>query len=190
MIMIMLHVKQNQTKLSKNCHPYYTRIRSGYISYERQFDERWDEQNQLTIINNVPLGGKSKKTRVCFLQVRTTVVVLPANVAAGHSRGPAQACGCAGSLDRTRMVNHHILSSLLLFLIYDKSTFHTLNDTAVIIEVYNIHQFNRSYSQLTFFIFFVKHYQVPGNTPGARQSTCSSIGPLIRKQPTLKKFFK
>ena len=36
-IMLVLHVKQNKTKLSKNCHPHNTRIGSGYISYERLF---------------------------------------------------------------------------------------------------------------------------------------------------------
>ena len=45
--MILLHVKQNKTKLSKKCHPYDTKIGSGYISYERQF-EWWDEQNRCT----------------------------------------------------------------------------------------------------------------------------------------------
>ena len=46
--MILLHVKQNKTKLSKKCHPYNTRIGSGYISYERQFEWWWDEQNRCT----------------------------------------------------------------------------------------------------------------------------------------------
>ena len=51
--MILLHVKHNtvKQKLSKKCHPYDTRIGSGYISYEMQFfDDWWDEQNRCTYI--------------------------------------------------------------------------------------------------------------------------------------------
>ena len=44
--MVLLHVKQNKTKLSKKCHPYITRIGSGDISYERQFECWWNEQNR------------------------------------------------------------------------------------------------------------------------------------------------
>ena len=58
-VILLLHVKQNKTKLSKNCHPHtwylvrntsYVRtiVGSGYISYERLFDEWWDEQNRCT----------------------------------------------------------------------------------------------------------------------------------------------
>ena len=82
--MILLHVKQNQTKLRKNCHAYNTIIRYGYISNERQF-EWWDELNQRTIM------WKQNKNWDFVLFYR--YVVLPLNVAAGHSRGPAQAWG-------------------------------------------------------------------------------------------------
>ena len=50
--MILLHVKQKQTKLSKNCHPHSTRFKSVDISYGRQF-EWWDEQNQRSYDNHV-----------------------------------------------------------------------------------------------------------------------------------------
>ena len=53
-------------QLIKNCHPYGTIIRSGYISYERQF-EWWDEQNTRTYDN-----VKTKKTGGKNLQVRST----------------------------------------------------------------------------------------------------------------------
>ena len=55
-MMVLLHVKQNNTQLSKKCHPYNTRIGSGYISYERQF-EWWDEQNRCTYYHNVKTTG-------------------------------------------------------------------------------------------------------------------------------------
>ena len=51
-------------KLSKNCHPYNTRIRSGYISYERQL-EWWDEQNQPTY-DNVKTKRLEKSTGTPF----------------------------------------------------------------------------------------------------------------------------
>ena len=46
-MILLLHVKQNKTKLIKNCHPNNTIVGSGYISYERLF-EWWDEQNRCT----------------------------------------------------------------------------------------------------------------------------------------------
>ena len=48
--MILLHVKQNETKLIKKYHPHSTRIGSGSISYERHF-EWWGEQNRCTFDN-------------------------------------------------------------------------------------------------------------------------------------------
>ena len=55
-----VHVKQNKSKLSKNCHPHNTIIGSGYISYERRFDEWWDEQNRCTYVYDV----KTQKQQV------------------------------------------------------------------------------------------------------------------------------
>ena len=68
-------LKQNERKLSKNCHPHNTIIGSGYIWYDRLF-EWWDEQSRCTY-----MMWKLKNYRY---------VVLHVNVAAGHSRGPAQ----------------------------------------------------------------------------------------------------
>ena len=65
---------------------------------------------------DVGLCKNSKTTGTWYL--------LPVNVAAGHTRGPAQGCGCAVSLDRTRMVNtifsHHFFCSWYIW----QSTFH------------------------------------------------------------------
>ena len=49
--MILLHVEQHTTKLSKKCHPYNTRIGSGHISYARHSEWWWDEQNRCTYDN-------------------------------------------------------------------------------------------------------------------------------------------
>ena len=72
---VLKRIKENWAK--NVIHVMHTRIESGYISYERQFE--WlDEQNRCTY-DNVKITG--------------ACVVLPVNAAAGHSRGPAQACG-------------------------------------------------------------------------------------------------
>ena len=79
----MIEQNQAKTKLSQNCNPYITIIWYGYISYERQ-SEWWNEQNQRTIIFKQKTG---------FFSYRYVVLPVKVKVAAGHSWGPAQACG-------------------------------------------------------------------------------------------------
>ena len=106
-MILLLHVKQQKTKLSKNCHPHNTRIGSGYISYERLF-EWWEEQNRWTYIY---ICKNSKTTG--------TYVVLPVNVAAGHRSSPGLRLGLTPLLVLIERVSWiSLLSSLLLLLIY------------------------------------------------------------------------
>ena len=90
--MIWLHVKKNKTKLSKNCHPHNTRIGSGYISYEIQF-EWWDEQNRCTYDDNLKTTGAWFSL---YMLQQVTEEVQPRVAAQVNS---------AVSLDRTRLVN-------------------------------------------------------------------------------------
>ena len=78
--MILLHFKQNKTKLSKKCHSHNTRIGSGYIHmkdnlsddgtskidpYERQFEWWRDEQNWCTYDNVKTAGARGTPCKCC-----------------------------------------------------------------------------------------------------------------------------
>ena len=110
MCMMLLHVKQNKTKLSKKCHHYKTRIGSSYSSYERQF-EWWNEQNRCTYVKKLQVRGASCKC--CSRSQQRSRIV--AHIVS------------AVSLDRTCMVNitfsyHFFFCSALDI---RQSTFHT-----------------------------------------------------------------
>ena len=47
-MILLLHVKQNKTKLSKNSHPHNTIIGSGYFSFER-LDYLSDETSKIHV---------------------------------------------------------------------------------------------------------------------------------------------
>ena len=107
----------NQNQVEQNCHPYNntrTRIRSRYISHERQFGW-WDEQNQRAIM------WKQNFWKV-FLQVRSTPVYILQQVTAEvQPRLAAQANGDV-SLDRTRLVNitsHPIIGKSVFRSLYE-----------------------------------------------------------------------
>ena len=100
-MILLLHVKQNKTKLSKKCHPYNTIIGIDCISYERQF-EWWDEQNRCTYDDVKTTGAWYSM----WMLQQVTAEVPPRLAARVNS---------AVSVDRTCMVNitfsHHFFCS-------------------------------------------------------------------------------
>ena len=112
--MILLHVKQNKTKLSKKCHPYNTRI--GLVTfhiYERQLDW-WEEQNRCIYVLVKTTGAWYS----LYMLQHVTAEVKPRLVAQVNS---------AVCLDIAFMVSitfSHITSSSALVDIW-QSTFHT-----------------------------------------------------------------
>ena len=75
--MILLHVEQNKTKLIKNA-----------IHIIRELD-----LVTLQLKDNLSDGTSKIDVRMYDFVKNYRCVVLPVNVAASHSRGPAQACG-------------------------------------------------------------------------------------------------
>ena len=100
-----VHGKHNITKSGKNCHPYNTRIGSGYISYGRKL-AWWESKIDVRIYGDVKYKKKQVRGVPCKWSQQVTAKVQPMLAAQVNS---------AVRLNRTRMVNstfsHHILWS-------------------------------------------------------------------------------